>query len=74
LFFSLYSERNGYRDTEIQICDMATGQFSQVNRPQDGKRVEFRSSTELLIMVRTVLNRDFTHYVQQSDYEYIYAK
>jgi hypothetical protein len=74
LFFSLYSERNGYRDTDVEMCDMSTGQSSKVNRPHSGKRVEFRSSTELIVMVRTVRDRDFTHYVQQSDYEYIYAK
>jgi hypothetical protein len=74
LFFSLYKESNGYKNTTVDICDMSTGKVTNVPRPENGKRVEFRSSTELIVMVRTELAGQFVHYVQQSDYEHEWRK
>jgi hypothetical protein len=74
LFFSLYKESNGYRDTTVHVCDMSNGQVTVVPKPENGRRVEYRSSTEMVVMVRTVLNGEFRHYVQQSDYEHEWKK
>jgi SAM-dependent methyltransferase len=73
LFFSLYSKKNGYDETEIFIADLSdTKKWYQVKEPENGKRVNVSSSTELYVLVRTVLrNADFSHTeVQQSDYIY----
>jgi hypothetical protein len=73
LFFSLYSEANGYSETEVFVADQSnTKNWYQVKRPTNGKRVEVSSSTEVYVLVRTVLSRkDFSHInVQQSDYVY----
>lgn len=73
LFFSLYSGKNGYRETEVLIADLSdTTKWYKVIEPKDGKRVVVYSLTRLNVLVRTVLERvDFSHSdVQQSDYVY----
>lgn len=73
LFFSLYSAKNGYRETEVLIADLSdTTRWYRVKEPRDGKRVVVYSLTRLNVLVRTVLDRaDFSHsQVQQSDYVY----
>ena len=73
LFFSLYSEENGYRDTEVYLADLADRDaWYRVHAPTDGERVNVLSSRELYVMVRTVLaGEQFSHrQVQQSDYVY----
>jgi SAM-dependent methyltransferase len=71
LFFSLYSEKNGYVDTEVFIADLSdTKNWFKVKAPQNGHRVNIESSNTLYILVRTVLKSDnFKHSsIQQSDY------
>lgn len=71
LFFSLYSDKNGYGETEVLIADLSdTTKWYKVKEPKDGKRVVVYSLTRLNVLVRTVLQRaDFSHLsVQQSDY------
>jgi hypothetical protein len=71
LFFSLYSEVNGYRDTEVFLADtIHLSTWYKVKAPSNGKRVNIRSHTPLYALVRTVLKTtDFSHnHVQQSDY------
>jgi hypothetical protein len=70
LFFSLYCERNGYIDTEVFIADLAnTAKWYRVKAPAAGKRVGVSSSTELYVLVRTVLSgTDFS----QTDVQQIY--
>jgi hypothetical protein len=73
LFFSLYSNQNGYQDTEVFLVDVSkTGKWFKVNQPNNGKRVEVSSSTEAYVLVRTVLREGcFSHSdVQQSDYKF----
>jgi hypothetical protein len=73
LFFSLYSDKNGYRDTEVFVSDFTDQwQWYQIQAPKDGKRVDILSAAELSVMVVTTLARpDFSHAsVQQSDYVY----
>jgi hypothetical protein len=71
LFFSLYSEANGYSDTEVFLADMSDHRkWYKVRKPYNGMRVEIKSDYEVLVWVRTVLRtRVFSHaMVQQSDY------
>jgi hypothetical protein len=71
LFFSLYSEENGYKDTEVFLADMnVNNKWFQVSKPAKGNRVNITSTSELYVMVRSVLgNEKFNHnHVQQSDY------
>ena len=75
LFFSLYSEKNGYSETEVFLADLSnTTKWYQVREPKGGERVIVTSSEELYVLVRTVLTRtDFSHSdVQQSDYVYVW--
>jgi hypothetical protein len=77
LFFSLYSENNGYKETEVFIADMSKkNKWFQVCKPEKGKRVNISSSSELYVMVRTVLiDKKFSHeIVQQSDYVHSWVK
>jgi hypothetical protein len=71
LFFSLYSFKNGYRDTEVFLADLSdTGTWFKVAAPQDGRRVNVHTSSELYVLARTV-RRDVAfsqNNVQQSDY------
>lgn len=77
LFFSLYSDKNGYAETEVYLADLTnTSQWFRVREPSEGKRVNVFSSTALYVLVRTVL-RDavFSHSnIQQSDYIYEWQK
>lgn len=71
LFFSLYSEENGYDQTEVFLADLTnTKIWCRVKRPRNGERVNVSSSNMVHVLVRTKLRDDnFSHsYVQQSDY------
>ena len=72
LFFSLYSDQNGYQDTEVFLADLKnTSKWFRVKAPTDGRRVNTISSAEVYVLVRTVLRNTgrFSHNnVQQSDY------
>lgn len=77
LFFSLYSNANGYQDTEVFLAYSSdTSKWYKVNPPQNGRRVSAFSSIELSVLVRTVLRGvHFSHdNVQQSDYVYEWTK
>ncbi len=72
LFFSLYSQKNGYRETQIFLTDQFNENWwYEVKQPMNGKRVNVVSNREVLILVRTVRMKSFSHDdVQQSDYVY----
>jgi len=77
LFFSLYSGANGYTGTEVFIADLTdTKRWFQVRMPNNGKRVNVHSSTELYVLARTTLaGGEFSHAsVQQSDYQFEWEK
>ena len=77
LFFSLYSERNGYKNTEVLLGDTTNPNWTvMLNPPKEGERHDIQHPNPLYVMVRTVLAReDFSHKnVQQSDYSYIWSK
>lgn len=70
LFFSLYSERNGFSDTEVFLAEIRDWHFwYQVAPPSGGRRSEFSSRSQVYVLVRTTRREakpSFT--VQQSDY------
>jgi hypothetical protein len=78
LFFTLYSEKNGYKDTEVFLGDTMDPNWTyKIDPPPPGKRHDFFGQPHpLYVMVRTVLAReDFNHTnVQQSDYELEWSK
>ena len=56
LFFSLYSVKNGYKDTEVYLAkSLENKYFYRVIEPKNGERVEIRSSLPVNVFVRTVL-------------------
>jgi hypothetical protein len=74
LFFSLFSDKNGYEDTEVYLASPGNARqnFYKVIKPENGSRVNIYSKYELYVYVRTVLKTmEFSHKnVQQSDYMY----
>jgi hypothetical protein len=76
LFFTLYSERNGYRDTEVMLADLANERsWFIVKKPRGGKRADVVTSKELYVLVRTTVPEAFSHdNVQQSDYSFAWDK
>jgi hypothetical protein len=71
LFFSLYSKKNGYSDTEVFLADLSkTSKWFRVKPPGSGERINVHSISETYVLVRTVLRESgFSHSgVQQSDY------
>jgi len=76
LFFSLYSEANGYCDTEVFLADLANERcWYKVKEPRSGKRAELVTAKALHVLVRTRLAKPFSHdAVQQSDYRFAWKK
>lgn len=74
LFFSLYSEVNGYHETEVFLADVANEYgWYEVKRPHNGQRAETNSRTGLFVLVRTTRTSSFSHEsVQQSDYIHLW--
>jgi hypothetical protein len=72
LFFSLYSDASGYRETEVFLADLNDARkWFEVKQPKDGRRAEVVSSSPLYVMCRTIkLGNDFPESIQQSDYIY----
>ena len=71
LFFSLYSEKNGYSDTRIFLVSLDDWDTWYECVKPNGSRGEFRSigRAPLLIMAATTKSGAFSHQdVQQSDY------
>jgi hypothetical protein len=70
LFFSLYTEKNGYSDTEVFTANYLSGDFEKLNKPENGQRLLIHSESPTYVAVRTKLRcENFSHQnVQQSDY------
>jgi hypothetical protein len=71
LFFSLYSEANGYRDTRVFLANLRDRRaWYEVRKPEGGARAMVTSRTPLYVLVRTrKAAAGFSHEnVQQSDY------
>jgi hypothetical protein len=76
LFFSLYSETNGYSETEVLLADLADERFwYQVRKPENGRRANIISSTPVYALVRTRKKAAVSHdNVQQSDYVHAWRR
>ncbi len=79
LFFSLYTNENGYRDTEVfltYISQQHEISWYKVKKPENGERINIYSSKGIYVFVRTVLNQKiFLHKnIQQSDYIFLWNK
>lgn len=75
LFFTLYSDKNGYQDTEVFLARPSDpNNFYKVIRPKKGKRINIYSNDEVYLYVRTVRKgtKFFHENVQQSDYVYLW--
>lgn len=70
LFFSLYSTKNGYCETQVFVANREDERvWYEVIPPGNGKRAHIWSDTPLYVLCRTVRRGSFTHEsVQQSDY------
>lgn len=70
LFYSLYSKKNGYSNTEVFVVDLSDKNvWYEVIPPENGRRAVIFSDRELYVLCRTVKCGDSNHSnVQQSDY------
>jgi SAM-dependent methyltransferase len=78
LFFSLYSSKNGYKDTEVFLAKVSQSNYSfyKVIKPENGKRITLYSKDEINVYVRTVrkTGKFFHNDIQQSDYVHLWNK
>ena len=75
LFFSLYSEFNGFDNTQIFMADLCEPSvWYRVKKPRNGERVNIVSESEVYILVVTELAGGKEVSVQQSDYEFLWSK
>ena len=75
LFFSRYSNANGFTDTEVLLADLCdTRSWYRVTPPEGGQRINVRSPDELYVLVVTRRVARTEERVQQSDYEFIWRR
>ena len=73
-FFSIYSEKNGFSDTDLFISELFDHKkWYAVSKPKDGKRINIKTSHETYIIVSTKKTRESEIEAQQSDYGIIWA-
>src|SRR5262249_36459999 len=73
LFYSLYSEANGYRETRVFIANTVDEtHWYEVKPPANGGRAEVMSPTPLVVLVRTKKDGPLRQDVQQSDYAHVW--
>jgi hypothetical protein len=70
LFFSLYSEANGFKDTEVFVASLADEKsWYRASKPKYAKRLNIISKDRLYLLVRTTkVSVQKSLVVQQSDY------
>lgn len=72
-FFSLYSEENGFEQTEVYFSDIyEPRKWYAVTKPNNGKRINIRTKNETYIIVRTKKKYLKNIFLQQSDYTYLW--
>jgi len=72
LFFSLYSDTNGYAETEVFLAGHKDNKnWYKVKKPKNGIRRVLTNCSQVVALVRTKKAQNFSHdTVQQSDYVY----
>jgi len=70
LFYSLYSESNGYTETEVFFADHGdTKYWYNVKKPENGNRCYVSDKKKIFVMIRTKKIKEFTHEnVQESHF------
>ncbi|MGI0073861.1 MAG: methyltransferase domain-containing protein [Nitrosotalea sp.] len=70
LFYSMYSEANGYAETEVFFAGLTDNKhWYKVKKPENGIRRVVGGGSEVYCLVRTKKVKDFSHdNVQQSDF------
>ena len=76
VFFSLYSEKNGYKNTEIFVINVHNNSnWWKVHKQKQGERIELNSNVPLYLAVRTEkVTEKTSQIVQQSDYLELWNK
>lgn len=77
LFFSVYSERNGYKDTEVFLVNCQNNKYwYRVRKPENGVRSVAEGRGEAYVMVKTTkIKNGFNHDdIQQSDFVAVWNK
>ena len=76
LFFSLYSEDNGYAETEVFLAGLNDYKnWYKVKKPENGIRRILVNCSEVNALVRTKKVQNVSHYtVQQSDYVHFWKE
>lgn len=74
VFFSLYAEDRGYRDTQVFVANVDKPEwFAEVEQNAIGWRTEVRSSEPTYVVARTVVgSKPEPKAVQQSDYAHLW--
>src|SRR5215469_1265494 len=74
LFFSLYSDRNGYSSTEVFVIKESDPEtWYKVKIPDGHRRINLKSSFPIIVACRTIKLKQLSEKsVQQSDYVYIW--
>ena len=76
LFYSLYSEANGYIGTRVFLAAVSDARhWYEVSMPRNGQRVDITSCTRLLVLAITRKQSSLSHStVQQSDYVFEWSR
>jgi SAM-dependent methyltransferase len=76
LFFSLYSERNGFSETEVFVAELDNLKtWWRVSPPENGARSEFSTQSRSYVMARTVKRESVPELsVQQSGYVFSWER
>ncbi len=72
-FLSIYSNKNGYRGTEIFLSDLYKyKEWHKESKPEGGERINIKTRNETYILVITKKNSEVALKAQQSDYQHIW--
>lgn len=72
-FFSLYSEENGFEQTEVYFSDLyEPKKWYAVTKPNNGERINIRTKNETYIIVKAKKKSNQNIFLQQSDYTYLW--
>lgn len=76
LFFSLYSEQNGFQNTKVYLADLSEKKYwYEVEKPMNGQRVNITSKNFLYVMCTTTkISSKESLSVFQSDYIELWTK